>query len=279
MVQHIARKRPWRAAAHTEEIMAKKKAAGRERGLVVGYLERVSSTAFEHFSDVITELLGGKNGIYALYRNNNLYYVGLATDLRKRVRHHLRDRHRGKWNYFSLYLVRSERHLRDLESLAIRIADPRGNRTRGKPRGAKDLRRLFKRKMTEQALGEIGGIFAGAGTTRIPQGAKGKRVKKPPAGPSGTKAGKHHRSRKGVPLKGLLKNKRLRGTYRGQDRLAWVLPSGRIKLKETGEIYDSPSGAAGAIRRGSINGWAFWCYLNDSGEWVPLSTVRNRSAR
>ena len=88
------------------------------------------------------------------------------------------------------------------------------------------------------------------------------------------KASKHYKSRVGVPLRGLIRNKRLRGTYKGEDWLAWVLPSGRIKLKHTGDIYDSPSGAAGAIKRRSTNGWTFWRYLNDAHEWVPLGTLR-----
>jgi hypothetical protein len=71
-----------------------------------------------------------------------------------------------------------------------------------------------------------------------------------------------------------IKNKRLRGTYKGQDWLAWVLPSGRIKRKHTGDIYDSPSGAAGAIKRRATNGWTFWRYLNDAHEWVPLAALR-----
>jgi len=75
-------------------------------------------------------------------------------------------------------------------------------------------------------------------------------------------------------LRVLIKNKRLRGTYKKQDWLAWVLPSGRIKLKHTGDIYDSPSGAAGAIKRRATSGWTFWRYLNDAHEWVPLGTLR-----
>jgi len=279
--------------------MAKKAVKPRQRGLVLGYVERVSSGAFERYSEVITELVGGKNGIYALYRKTNLYYVGLATDLRKRVRHHLRDRHAGKWNYFSLYLVRSERHLKDLESLAIRIAHPRGNVVRGKPRAARDLKRLLRRKMTQQAKEEIARIFGRPGKAvaeapsdkeraerhkragrkavatlrRRATAAKGRRS--PELGP---KASKHHKSPVGVPLKGLIRNKRLRGTYKGEDWLAWVLPSGRIKLRHTGDIYDSPSGAAGAIKGRATNGWAFWRYLNDTHEWVPLTTLRKKQS-
>ena len=83
-----------------------------------------------------------------------------------------------------------------------------------------------------------------------------------------------HKSPFRVPFKGLLGNKRVRGRYDGQDWRAWVLPSGRIKLKHTGDIYDSPSGAAGAIKGRATNGWTFWHCLNDAHEWVPLGTLR-----
>jgi hypothetical protein len=130
---------------------------------VVGFLEGVERRVFDEFSDEITELVGNRHGIYARYRNQHLYYVGLARNLKGRVKHHLRDRHRGKWNYFSMYLVRSEQNLKDLEALAIRIAYPEGNKTRGRFGGAPDLRRLLKRKMTRRAVAEIKNIMGSAG--------------------------------------------------------------------------------------------------------------------
>ena len=39
------------------------------RGLVLGHLERVSSNVFVKHKDVITDMVGGTNGIYSLYRN------------------------------------------------------------------------------------------------------------------------------------------------------------------------------------------------------------------
>ncbi|MBN2496869.1 MAG: GIY-YIG nuclease family protein [Deltaproteobacteria bacterium] len=80
-------------------------ATGKKRsakGLVVGFLERVSSRVLEEFQEQIKELVGGKHGVYALYRNNQLYYVGLATKLRVRIKQHLKDRHKGLWTHFSL---------------------------------------------------------------------------------------------------------------------------------------------------------------------------------
>ena len=235
--------------------MAKKAREGRRR-LVIGHLERISSGVFDRYSRVITDLVGGKNGIYALYRNQTLHYVGLATDLRKRLNQHLRDRHKGKWNYFSLYLVRSERSLRDLEDLVLRIAYPKGNVVRGKFGGAPDLRKVLKSQIRTRAIEEINKLMGRAGSPRT----KRRRGKRPVA------AGKDH-----PPLKGLLGRRALRDKRNLHS--AWVYASGRIRYK--GKRYNSPSAAAAAaVGRKTCNGWAFWRYKNDKGQWVPLRELR-----
>ena len=167
--------------------MAKK--AAKDRGLVLGYLERISSAAFEKYSGVITELVGGKNGIYALYR----------------------------------------------------------------------------RKMTQHAMDEIGEMFGKGRSTSTKRKAAQKAASRKPASAKGGRPGK---SPLGVTLKGLLKNKRLRGTYKGKEYLARVLKSGRVRLKHTGQIFDSPSGAAKAVRGSETNGWTFWRFRDEQGEWV-----------
>ncbi|GAH92224.1 unnamed protein product, partial [marine sediment metagenome] len=55
-------------------------------------MENVSKLVFKKHYNLITELIGNSPGVYALYDDRDLYYVGKSTDLRKRVRHHLRDR-------------------------------------------------------------------------------------------------------------------------------------------------------------------------------------------
>ena len=157
--------------------MASAKSATNEPGgLVVAYLERVSGSVFDKYSEEITQLVGNRHGIYALYRNRNLYYVGLARNLKGRVKHHLRDRHAGRWNYFSMYLVHSEHCLRDLEALAIRIAYPEGNKTRGKFGGAPDLRKSLQKNLTRRAIAEIDGIMGRAAA--VTSGEPGKRAKR-----------------------------------------------------------------------------------------------------
>ena len=68
--------------------------------LVVAHLEMVSGDLLEDYRQVVQSLIRGKSGVYALYRDQSLYYVGLATNLMRRMRQHLNDRHQKKWNHF-----------------------------------------------------------------------------------------------------------------------------------------------------------------------------------
>ena len=77
-------------------MVKKPKKAVKARKLVRGYLERVSSAAFSDFPKQLTDLVGREHGVYALYKGDQLYYVGLATNLRNRIKQHLRDRHAEK---------------------------------------------------------------------------------------------------------------------------------------------------------------------------------------
>jgi len=257
----------WHTVGNLEgDIMAKTR---KPRGLVIGYLERISSGIFVEYRKAITDLIGGKHGIYALYRNNTLYYVGLATDLRRRVNQHLKDRHAGRWNFFSLYLIRSERHLGDLESLAMRTAYPKGNRSLKRFARAANLRALLQRKMSDAAAAKIRELMGGV--------AEPKRHKKP--APTRTAIAPRRKPRatrkaRTSPLRGLLSKKTLRGTYKGRTHMGIVMPSGRIKLPHSGKVFDTPSGAAVAIVGRPVNGWAWWRFKNPQGEWVPLSQLR-----
>lgn len=90
--------------------------------LVCQHLENISRDALENYQAVIKEFVKGRHGIYALYKKDKLYYVGLASNLRNRLKHHLRDRHAHTWDRFSVYLTIKDEHLKELESLILRIA-------------------------------------------------------------------------------------------------------------------------------------------------------------
>jgi hypothetical protein len=54
----------------------------RREALVFQHLERVSRKLLEEHPDIVRQFIGRSAGVYALYRKNRLYYVGLATVLR-----------------------------------------------------------------------------------------------------------------------------------------------------------------------------------------------------
>lgn len=108
--------------------------------LVSQYLEKISRAALEKHQGIIREYVAKRHGVYALYRGNRLYYVGLASNLRNRLRHHLRDRHGQSWDRFSVYLTIGDSHIKELESLVLRIVSPPGNKTGGTFGKAENLR-------------------------------------------------------------------------------------------------------------------------------------------
>jgi hypothetical protein len=112
--------------------------------LVTQYLENISRDALEGYPHLLRTFVSGRTGIYALFNKGELYYAGLATSLRGRLRHHLKDRHKDSWDTFSAYLTIGDKHLRELESLLIRVVRPPGNRQMGQFTGAENLERKFE---------------------------------------------------------------------------------------------------------------------------------------
>lgn len=164
--------------------MAKaRKKQRKSRPLVLGYLERISSKVFSGFPGELTGLVGRQHGVYALYKGDRLYYVGLATNLRGRIKGHLKDKHKGKWDKFSLYLVRAADHIRELESLILRVADPRGNVTQGRLRRAENLHASLveKVKRTQKKQLEDLGLSRRGGRKARKQQGKAKSTRRPGA--------------------------------------------------------------------------------------------------
>lgn len=110
--------------------------------LVSQYLENISRDALREYQPIIREFVRRRHGIYALYNRNKLYYVGLASNLRSRLKAHLRNRHEDSWDRFSIYLTLDNRHVRELESLAGLLSGK--NRLRGWHKGATIKARLRK---------------------------------------------------------------------------------------------------------------------------------------
>jgi len=155
---------------------------GKRRHLVTKHLENVSRTILAKYPEAIREFARNRNGIYALYRKDRVCYLGLATNLRRRLKQHLRDQHAETWDRFSLYLTADDQHLHEIESLFLRISKPRGNTITPKLVASDDLRPALRRQIKERQHAELEEIAPGGRTRRKAKKAKTKHATPPRAG-------------------------------------------------------------------------------------------------
>jgi len=231
------------------------------RAIIAGHLEKIGAKVFDDFSSVITDIIKGNQGIYALFKKDRLYYVGLARNLKGRIKSHNKDRHQNKWTHFSLYIIRKEEHIKEIESLVLRIAYPAGNKVRGKLKQSKDLRPLLKSKLKDEWVKQLDGIIGNKIRTfgRIRKEKKGKVT------------GKSNRPMKGYFPSG----KMIYTSYKGKDYRAWVYGGGAIKMIPSGKLFNSPSLAGIAItKKRTMNGWRFWKYKDKNGELAYIDQLR-----
>jgi len=225
------------------------------RRLVTQHLEQVSGRVLDEYAEVVRELIRGRSGVYALYRRGTLYYVGLASNLMGRLKTHQKDRHNGRWDRFSVYLTVRDEHMKELESIILRIVEPKGNRVAGKFARSEDIRRELNRRMRDHDADRRADLLGGhvarrRHRTKIKHGLGANRL----AGIAG-------------------RAMRLQRHYKGGILKASLLKDGRIRV--AGELYDSPNAAArAATGRKQINGWSFWHFRNEKKEWVPLRSLR-----
>jgi hypothetical protein len=96
------------------------------------------------FKKGLKQIMKGYAGIYALYDNHKLYYVGLTTNLFGRINWHQRDRHKGRWNNFVIFRIKRVRLLKDIETLITHVADLPGNRVKGRVPKDNDINRVLR---------------------------------------------------------------------------------------------------------------------------------------
>lgn len=232
--------------------------------LVSQHLERISRAALERSQRIIRRYVHRRHGVYALYRGERLYYVGLASNLRSRLKGHLKDRHANSWDRFSVYLTVGDQHLRELEALLLRIGRPTGNKVTGRFPRSEDLLRRLKRDLVEDRRREVDEIL---GRTRAEPkvGRRGRRSK-----------GKRFKLAVLFDL-GKVQRRALRARFKGRRVRASVRQDGRVRCN--GKLYDSPSEAAVAICGSAVNGWRFWTYERAPGDWASLRELRRRVRR
>jgi len=223
--------------------------------LVCQHLENISRDALEKYQDVIRNYVRGRHGVYALYRGDRLYYVGLATNLRMRLAQHMRNTHGQSWDRFSVYLTIGDSHLRELEALILRIVKPKGNNQIGKFAKSEDIKRRFGRDVRERSRSEIS-LLLGRPTKAVK-----KRAKPIPKGKIGQMV-------KTLGGRGM----RLRRVFKGKLYKARLRKDGKVLLNRV--IYPSASAAGRAVCGHHVNGWQFWNCERAPGDWVKLAKIR-----
>lgn len=226
--------------------------------LVCQHLENISRRALEQYQGILREYVKGRHGVYALYRKGRLQYVGLASNLRNRLKSHLKDRHALTWDTFSVYLTIKDSHLYDLETLVLKIAAPKGNKLSGNFIKSDNLKPRFKRDISRYQHEDLIDLLGLTTSEAIPA-----RVVQKTGGRTPILAK--------YPKRPLI----LKARFKGKTTKARVLRDGSISLD--GKIYLSPSLAgAAACKRRTCNGWTFWTYERAPGDWVLLNELRKR---
>lgn len=231
----------------------------RREPLVCQHLENVSRVALEKYQRTIRQYIRRRHGIYALYRRNKLRYVGLATNLTSRLRQHLHDQHGRSWDRFSVYLTIGDRHMKELESLLLRIVQPRGNKQRGHFPKSEHLRRRLARDVRRLQKIELNDLVGRQSSMKPKAESDDETADQQP---------------KLAKYLGQLQHRILKADFKGKPIRASIRRDGSIRFR--GKTYRSPSmAAAKACGRRTCNGWTFWTYERAPGDWVRLKELRH----
>lgn len=231
----------------------------RETPLVSQYLERISRGAIEKYLPLFETYVARRQGVYALYRKDKLYYVGLASNLKSRLHQHLKDHHGKSWDRFSVYFTVGDKRLKELETLILHITGkPRGNKNKGKFQDSENLKRTLKRDIKTYQHTELMDLIGQDFKTDLVKISKnGKNGREPILA--------EYIGRIRTPL-------RLRASLKGRKFKARLRRDGSIRFRK--KTYNSPSAAGIAACRRSCDGWYFWKYERAPGDWVKLNELR-----
>ena len=228
--------------------------------LVSQYLENISRDFVEDHPELFRELVDGRHGIYALYDDDDLYYVGLATNLRSRLKNHLKNRHGGSWNRFSMYLTIGEKNIRELEALVLRIIKATGNRQSGQMRRAENLKRKLARSIRMKQKAELYALMG----RKMKVGKTAGKMKGGRSGRAYDAAGIAEHFGKAMTLK---------ATFKGKSCRARLRKNGTLSCR--GKSNLTPTEAAEVATGRRVNGFYFWKIERGPGDWVKLKDVQS----
>lgn len=227
--------------------------------LVCQHLENLGRAVLERYQAIIRNYVRGREGVYALYSHGKLYYVGLAGDLQWRLKRHLKDKHGESWDRFSVYLTIGDSHLKELESLLLRVIQPKpkGNTQSGRFANSENLHRKFRKDIKDLQAHELASLVGGKELLKAKVRAANAKAD------SKIDITRYLRGANGL---------RLRAVYKGRTLTAKLRRDGKIRFRK--KLYKSPSAAGVAAVGHSCNGWRFWKFERAPGDWVSLKGLR-----
>lgn len=221
--------------------------------LVTHFAEGLSGDILHKHQEVVQHRVRGKSGVYALYKNRQIWYVGRASDLHRRLGQHLEDRHAGRWNRFSVFITRKEGTEKELEALLRRVAKPEGNSQNVNFIGAEDMQPEMLSQAEQNAMRSVKDDFTDSGLQ---------------PSPGVTRSAK--------PLHRGFRLDRSR-TVRLKCRGKWIRGFLRrnLKIRARNKTFGSPSGAAKFfLGWTAVDGWYHWLYKHPGKGWIPIRNLR-----
>ena len=233
-------------------------------------IEGINRFVFEKKYKAIRDLIRQKTkndyGVYALYnKTKKLYYVGQTKkDIIKRVQCHLKGKHKGKWDYFSVYFTEKEEHAREVESIILSVLPEVKGNTQNQSKIGEDKELKKEIKGLKKEIDKGTPILAEIGPKKPKKAIKKQKIQR------------QSKARdKNFSLVGLFEiDKPLKATYKKQEYRAMLLTSGKVLYK--GKEYNSLGGATKAIGSGA-SGFVFWQIQDHKNRWITLSTLREKS--
>jgi hypothetical protein len=140
-----------KALSSNRKHRRRKRTKSTKGALIKGMSRRLPSEILESdiFTNHLRDMMRKYAGIYALYRSKELYYVGLTRNLLGRIKWHLKDRHKGNWDTFTIFRIKRVKYLKDIETLLTHVVDTRGNRNKGNVPKDADLNRVLRKALKE----------------------------------------------------------------------------------------------------------------------------------
>jgi hypothetical protein len=105
------------------------KVSSKDIELISGFMSKLpaSSLVNDYTKYPVKKLLKGKIGIYVLYENDKIYYVGKGIIYNELRNYYLHGKHKNNWDSFSFAELKQSRYKEELEDLLISIIHPPGN--------------------------------------------------------------------------------------------------------------------------------------------------------